>query len=678
MKRRKFATAVAFLAALLAVAFAASSVGAATSATSKSTAQWSTKGKAVQKKGQATYAGSASFVNSGAQNPVKPVRQVATAKQAQVTNRVVNRAIPGKVLRKAGHASGAAAPSAAAVPAGIPIAPSLPIVTQNYQPAARGLGSAEQWIYGGYALTPPDQALAEGNGFVVEAVNNLWQVSDTNFGHVTNVESTEAFFAPAIIASGFSCLSDPKANYDNKTRKWYMTEVAYGFCPFGSGQPGSAVFIAVSTTSDPLGPYNIYVLDTSFDGTFCDVDGCLADQPLLGQNANALFISTNSFDWDSCILLAGDCVFNGAQMYIIDSTALAAGFAFPNLFYADLGAIATPDLGISGCGVPFFANYPASAYCWYSVQPATSPNLAFSLGQGGTEYALSAEDWFGSVDNEIALWAFTNTQTISAFFPGPIYISGVSMLVQNYGFPATDTPFFAPFAEQPASGLTPACDAFYGPFCTPTSIETNDDRMNEVKSVRMSTGVNIWGGLNTKALVTDPIHKQHRRAAIAWFSVRPTAWLSGVYLVGAAVNGQGYVANWNNDVLFPAIGVDTTGIKGAMVYSLTGNTNYPSVAVSKVRLGTQVSKIEVVSALKGQDLLDDLSGYFGFPARYGDYSAAVADGHQVYLASEYVPFVDCNTDAYIASMFLPGGDGTCGGIRNFVTNYGTGLVRIGV
>ena len=123
------------------------------------------------------------------------------------------------------------------------------------------------------------------------------------------------------------------------TRKWYVTEVAYG--PPGCA-PGSAVFIAVSTTSDPLSIYNIYVMDTSFDGmsafgvdvggngpngeNICDVDGCLADQPLLGMNRNALFISTNSFDWDSNR-------FFGTQLYVLDSTALAAGFVFPNIVY---------------------------------------------------------------------------------------------------------------------------------------------------------------------------------------------------------------------------------------------------------------------------------------------------------------------------------------------------------
>jgi hypothetical protein len=49
------------------------------------------------------------------------------------------------------------------------------------------------------------------------------------------------------------------------------------------------------------------------------------------MNKERLFISTNSFDWDSNR-------FFGSQLYIIDSSALAARFLFPNIVYFDVGA----------------------------------------------------------------------------------------------------------------------------------------------------------------------------------------------------------------------------------------------------------------------------------------------------------------------------------------------------
>jgi hypothetical protein len=431
----------------------------------------------------------------------------------------------------------------------------------------------------------------------------------------------------------------------------------------------------VSTTSDPLSIYNIFVLDTSFDGSACgDVgnpDGCLADQPLLGMNRNALFISTNSFNWD-------ENIFNGTQMYIIDSTALAAGFLFPNVVYIDIGNFVPTPEGIIGCGS---VGFPLSAYCWYSIQPATSPNLTQTTEHTGTEFALSALDWLGSVDNRVALWAFTNTTSISSFSP-LIFFNWAIASTESYGFPFTDTPGFSPYAEQPSSGNTPLCDFFVGPFCEPGPIANNDDRMNEVKSMKTAShAAHNWAGLNTDALVPDPIGHLHRRSAIAYFDISATAWTDDVFgdcaalnlppcfVAASGVNAQGYVANWNNDVIFPAIGVGPDGTSGAMVYTLTGNTNFPSVAVSKVSDTAAPAAIPVV--LAGQDVLDDFAWYFFGSPRWGDYSAAVSDGHTVYLGTEYIQYQSCSDSDFLF-------DPTCGGTRDEFTNWGTGLVKLNV
>jgi hypothetical protein len=125
-------------------------------------------------------------------------------------------------------------------------------------------------------------------------------------------------------------------------------------------------------------------------------------------------------------------------------------------------------------------------------------------------------------------------------------------------FPFTDTPFFSPYAEQPSSGNQPLCDIFVGPFCEPGPIANNDDRMNEVKTVKPSTtAAHNWGGVNTDALVADPIGKLHRRSAIAYFDISATAF-ARPFVVAGKVNSQGYIANWNNDVVFPAIAVRLT------------------------------------------------------------------------------------------------------------------------
>jgi len=670
VKRRNLAVALAFMATLLVAAFAAASVSAATSspkATQVAGKGWrltnkNMRSQAVKKVGTGQFAPTPptqpKFINS-------PTPQQKQDPGVNTKYGSHDRAIPGKQPHKAPSGQ---APSGPGAPF-IPHAASLPIHSATGVTTTKGLNAYNQDSTGGYIDTPPDQALAEGNGYVFEAVNNVFEIMNTNFGHVTNAEPMEQFWADAILTTGYCSVSDPKAHYDTITRKWYVTEVAYG--PPGCA-PGSAVFIAVSTTSDPLSIYNIYVMDTSFDGTTCGPDGCLADQPLLGMNRNALFISTNSYDWDSN-------AFNGTQLYIIDSTALAAGFVFPNIVYFDVGAnIPTPE-GADTCGTP-------GPFCWYSLQPGTSPNFSQVQSRNGTEFFMSALDWFGSVDNRIALWALTNTATISSFFPN-MFINYAIANTQSYGFPFTDTPFFSPYAEQPSSGNTPFCDFFFGPFCEPGPIANNDDRMNEVKTIvpfdshgNPLTAHN-WGGLNTDALVADPIGHLHRRSAIAYFDLSATTWvddsfgdcaaahlLNGCFIAGAKVNGQGYVANWNNDVVFPAIGVNTAADENAaMVYTLTGNDHFPSVAISTITDKNPPADIKI--ALAGQDVLDDFAWYiFGEP-RWGDYSAAVADGHTIYLASEYIQYQSCSDAEYFF-------DPTCGGTRSEFTNWGTGLVKV--
>ncbi len=143
-----------------------------------------------------------------------------------------------------------------------------------------------------------------------------------------------------------------------------------------------------------------------------------------------------------------------------------------------------------------------------------------------------------------------------------------------------------------------------------------------------------------------------------------------MFICTGKVNGQGYVGNWNNDVVFPAIAPSTpNATSAAMVYTLTGNDHYPSVAVSTMSDSSPASSISVKIA--GQDVLDDFAWYlFGSP-RWGDYSAAVTDSHMAYLATEYIQYPSCSDASFLF-------DPTCGGTRSEFTNWGTGLVKVNV
>ena len=107
-----------------------------------------------------------------------------------------------------------------------------------------------------------------------------------------------------------------------------------------------------------------------------------------------------------------------------------------------------------------------------------------------------------------------------------------------------------------------------------------------------------------------------------------------------------------------------------MVYTLTGNTNFPSVAVSKVSDTAPVAKIPVV--LAGQDVLDDFAWYFFGSPRWGDYSAAVGDGTPIYLATEYIQYPSCDRTQRSSSTRHVEGRGA------EFSNWGTGLVKVNV
>jgi len=218
VKRRNLATAGAFLAALLVAALAAASVSAATS--SHKAASVSGKGWQLQaghtKHGQNL---APKLIGTGQFKPTAPHQpKFINSPTPSNANAILqhDRLVPGKLgpdgkLSSKAGASAGAAPSAAFTPH----AHSLPITSNKYDASAKGLNAYSQDAFGaGYIDTPPDQALAEGNGYVFEAVNNVFMITDTNFGHVTNAEPMEQFWAPAIL---------PRATARSPTRRLTTT-----------------------------------------------------------------------------------------------------------------------------------------------------------------------------------------------------------------------------------------------------------------------------------------------------------------------------------------------------------------------------------------------------------------------------------------------------------------------
>ncbi len=100
-------------------------------------------------------------------------------------------------------------------------------------------------------------------------------------------------------------------------------------------------------------------------------------------------------------------------------------------------ALPLPDGNFGNC-----VSEPVSGPCWYSVQPAESGNGRYDTRAGGTQWAMSALDFFNIGDNRVAIWRFANTNTIGAFIPA----IAASLVVREAGHAVYGPP---PMAASP-------------------------------------------------------------------------------------------------------------------------------------------------------------------------------------------------------------------------------------
>ncbi len=493
--------------------------------------------------------------------------------------------------------------SAARVPADHVPTPSGQTVT-SASPGAGGFNGIshrdQRRADGGnaFSLEPPDQALCVGNGIVLEAVNLAVRAFSTAGVPLSPTQSLNTFFglSPAIIRSTppvyGTFTSDPKCYYDAGLQRWFLTILGIDRNPSGGAFTGKTeIYLAVSMTASPVaGGWYIYKLDTTDDGTNGTPSHpgcpCLGDQPLIGADANGFYISTNEFP-----LFADG--FNGAEIYAMSKAALATG-TLPAVVHFHEPTLAEGNA--------------------YTVQPATTPpGGSYATSNGGTEYFLSALDFNGTLDDRIAVWALTNTSSLN----GTPALSLTNRVIgsQVYGQP--------PDAQQ-KPGATPLGDTVKGKL---EFLAGNDDRMNQV----VWAAGRLWGAVNT--VVKTP--NGPTRIGIAYFVVTPSV-SSGQ--VNGIIAQQGYVAVNQQSVMFPSVGVNAAG-GAVMTFTLVGPDYYPSAAYT-VLGASGAGDVHVLGAGAGPE--DGFTGYTAFggsrTARWGDYSAAVADeSGTIWTAVEYIP-----------------------------------------
>jgi len=562
-----------------------------------------------------------------------------------------------------------------------------------------------------FSVEPPDQGLCVGNGYVLEAVNDVLNIYDEsgqsvlpdntatnivggfprNVGHAVDLNSFYGY-APAInrttgIRGPF--VTDPSCLYDAATQRFFVVVLTLEVVPTtGAFTNQNHLDIAVSKTSNPTGAWNIYRVDVTNDGT--NTGGTnpgpyLGDYPHIGADANGFYVTTNAYPW---------CCngFSGAQIYAFSKAQMAAGAASVTFQHIDTsGLVAAPsDAGPTQPG--------------FTVWPAQSPGTgSFDLSNGGTEYFLSsnaadeathpkAGTGGNYTSSQLVVWTLRNTSSLDSASPA-LSLSNRIVDVGLYAIP--------PRQHQPGTGGAPGTNVPQG-YClndetTVTiagtgcwrllvsaaahatkpevvmGIDSNDTRMQQV----MWANGKLWGALDT-ALNPDG---GPQRAGIAWYAINPNA--------GRVVQ-QGYLGAAGYDFTYPAIGVTPSG-RGVMAFTATGDTLYPSAAYAPIDANVGVGPWSVVDGGQGAAADDGFSGYKAqrFPnpirPRWGDYGAAAVDGSSVWIASEYIGHA-CSYADWGGPFFQGGtGDnllGTCAGaghgpgVRAALGNWSTRISKL--
>ncbi|MFN8490742.1 MAG: hypothetical protein U0350_24335 [Caldilineaceae bacterium] len=533
-----------------------------------------------------------------------------------------------------------------------------------------GLNFRQQRLANGgnqFSVEPPDQGLCVGNGFVLETVNDVLRVFDTAGNPAIGVVDLNSFYGyPAAInrttGERGPFVTDPSCYYDPDTHRWFHVVLTLDTNPANGNFLGTNhLDIAVSQTADPTGVWNVYQLPTQNDGTqgtpdhgcSLNADGsghgpCFADYPHIGADAYGFYITTNEYSFFGP-------EYKSANLYAFSKQALASGAALVGVIQQDtVGAVK---------GKPGF-----------TIWPAISPSGEFNTQNHGTEYFLSsnaAEEAGGNgKSKDLIQWGLSNTASLGTAHPSlTLKLSVLS--VNTYSMPpkANQKRGNVPLAEclNDAKLLTPfglGCWTLFftagGPFHEKESVlDTNDTRIQQVYYA---------DGRLVSALDTAVKVGGKTKAGIAWYIVDPRA-NSGK----GQLKKQGYLALANNHLSYPAVAINADG-DGAIAFTVTGNDYYPSAGYASFDSSNGPGNVRIAAAGVGPQ--DGFSGYNVFAdsgvarPRWGDYGAAVADGSNIWLASEYIAQT-CTLDQYTTAPI-----GSCGGTRAALGNWATRITQV--
>jgi hypothetical protein len=546
----------------------------------------------------------------------------------------------------------------------------------------------------GIDIEPADQALCAGNGFVVEA-NNIGEVLVFNTALQRQSAVIPLDTLMGLTNIGWSSGGDPSCVYDHDNGgHWIFTEIVSASPESAEGPFGGCFAavastcyegIAVTTGSDPFGPYNVYFLNADYNPAEPGYPYLLNDFAKIATTRDAFLIFYDEFPLSLPGLGGG--FFNGAQEFAIDKNALEMGLpvsgvhgepnpAF-NVAIENMGLQPTPN---GTCFSDDIYHLPGIT-CWFAAIPAHPPDPSqYINSHGGSGVLMGTLDFYGLGDNRIAIFGWTGLESLNSpscsscthiEFGGQLF-SGVSYYYGE-GFVAAQENGPIPLgAECGAAGLSTDTS------CPEQSIATNGDFMTQVSQAQGQ----VWGATTTEIsqkFSSESAPETHQ-GAVYWVVGTDSFESSGVF----TLTGEGYVSPMHGEVEFPSMAAEGSqtqdGGNGGAIMTFTLSSSgvtkpvYPSTAYGRLTStsnGLSGGTVNIVDlGLSPQDGFTEYDGYPGSTRpRWGDYTNAVylPGSGRIFFSTNYIQYVSCTGSAFTLTI------GTCDGTRDGFANWGTSV-----
>jgi hypothetical protein len=567
----------------------------------------------------------------------------------------------------------------------------------------------------GIDIEPADQGLCAGNGYVVED-NNIGEVLVFNkaLQRESSVIPMDTMFG--LTAKGWSSGGDISCMYDySNGGHWFFTEIVSASPESAEGPFGGCFVavanscyegIAVTTGSNPFGPYNVYFVNADYNPAEPGYPYLLNDFAKISTSQDAFLMFYDEFPLNGSVPGIGGGFFNGAQELAFNKNALEQGQPVtlrngkpnPNFTVAieNMGTLPTPN-GTCSSDNEF---HEPGITCWYSVIPAIPPDSSqYDNSHGGSAFMLDTLDYYGNGDNRIAVFDWTGLHNLNSrscsscsgiHFGGQLF-SGVQFYYGE-GVAAAQKDGPIPLGEEcGAAGLSTGSPPPAS--CPEGGIATNGDNFTQVAQA----GGELYGAISTEIDQTyssESSPELHQGAAY-WVIGTNNFDKFGVF----SLDGQGYVSPEHEDLEFPAMAAEGSpsqdGGNGGVImdFTLSGNGGptgadnggyYPSTAYLRLNSNSQGysgswgsggSKSPVIYiADLGKSPQDGFTEYQGYPGptrvRWGDYSNAIFlpwSGGRIYFATNYIQYPNCTGSAFTLTL------GTCNGTRDGFANWGTSV-----